>query len=151
MDRAEYHKRIAELFTANIPHCHAMGFNQGHVEEGKVVLKLEYQPFMLGNPEHGLVHGGVLTSLIDSAAGMAACSVVDESERVVTLDLRIDYLRPAVKEQTMVAEAECYRLTTHIAFIKAISYQSDPEKPVATGQATFMRLAGSPKAARADS
>lgn len=141
-----YLERIHTLFTERVRHCRALGMQAVSVDAGRVELRMEYRPFMLGNIEQGLIHGGVLSSFIDTASGMAACTVVAEAERVVTLDLRIDNMRPALRDQTLFARAECYRLTPRIAFIRACAWQDGPERPVAVSQSTFMRLSGTGEA-----
>jgi acyl-coenzyme A thioesterase PaaI-like protein len=55
-----------------------------------------------------------------------------------TLDLRIDYLRPAAALKDLLAEAECYRVTRHVAFVRGVCHQGDAERPVANLTATFI-------------
>ncbi|WP_205700932.1 PaaI family thioesterase [Jeongeupia sp. USM3] len=61
---------------------------------------------------------------------------------IATLDLRIDYLRPAKPDAPIFCTAECYRLTEHIAFTRATAFQDDIAKPVAYAVATFARGTG---------
>jgi len=58
--------------------------------------------------------------------------------KVATLDLSIDYLRPAKPGETVIASADCYKTTHHIAFVRAVAHDGDVNDPVATSQATFM-------------
>ena len=51
-------------------------------------------------------------------------------EAIATLDLRIDYLKPATIGEDLFARAECYRLTRQIAFVRSVAYQRDPQQPV---------------------
>lgn len=134
--------RVGEYFTKVVPHCRLLGIEPVKVASGNVKLLLPYQGYMLGNAEFGFLHGGVLTSLLDTASAMAALTMVDETEHVVTLDLRIDNMRPAIFNKPLYAQAECFRLTTHIAFVRARCYQQNKNKWVATSQSTFMRLLG---------
>jgi len=55
-----------------------------------------------------------------------------------TLSLRIDYQRAAKPGKTVMAEAVCYKTTRHVAFIRAIAHDGDPDDPVATAQSCFM-------------
>ena len=62
-------------------------------------------------------------------------------EAHVTLDLRVDYLRPAVPERTVIGRGECYRLTRSIAFVRGIAHDGDPDDPVAHVAGTFIGMA----------
>lgn len=68
-----------------------MGMEVERMQEGVSRLRMPLLPQYLNSS--GIVHGGVLASLIDSAAGAAAFSVVPADEYVVTLDLNVSYLR----------------------------------------------------------
>ena len=57
---------------------------------------------------------------------------------IVTLDLRLDYMRPAVKGETVVARCECVKLTRQIAFVRGIAHGGDDIRPIAQSAATFM-------------
>ena len=57
---------------------------------------------------------------------------------IVTLDLRLDYMRPALKGKTVIARCECVKLTRQIAFIRGVAHGGDPERPIAHSAATFM-------------
>ena len=70
------------------------------------------------DPDTGVIHGGVLTAVLDNASGMAVPRAqLSEAQRAIaTLDLRIDYMRPAKPLEDLLVEAECYQLTRAIAF-----------------------------------
>jgi len=57
------------------------------------------------------VHGGVISTLLDTAAGLSAMSAVSKTTPVATLDLRIDYLKPTCPGDEIIGEAHCFRLT----------------------------------------
>ncbi len=60
---------------------------------------------------------------------------------IVTLDLRLDYMRPAGKGETVIARCECVKMTRKIAFIRGIAHGGDPARPIAHSAATFMTSA----------
>jgi acyl-coenzyme A thioesterase PaaI-like protein len=59
-----------------------------------------------------------------------------------TLDLRVDYLRPATPGKTVVGRGECYRITRSIAFVRGQAHDGDPADPLAHVAGTFMALEG---------
>ena len=79
-----------------------------------------------------------MTTLLDSVCGMATMSARQPPERIVTLDLRIDYQRPATPELDLFARAEVTKMTRTIAFLSAVAYQDDPKDTVALATGTFM-------------
>ena len=80
----------------------------------------------------------MLTVLADSACGLAVGAALTERMPYATLDLRMDYLRPAGPEHEVFCEAHCYRVTRSVAFVRAEVWQQDRSQPIATAQATFM-------------
>ena len=57
---------------------------------------------------------------------------------LVTIDLRLDYLRPALKGETVIARCECYKLTRQIAFVRGVAHGGDEQRPIAHATGTFM-------------
>lgn len=121
------------------PHCSTLGMKLVEVEDQAVILLLPYCEKLIGDPERKIIHGGAITSLIDSACGTAVFQAQKSMRAMATLDLRIDYMRPSPAGEDVYALAECYHLTPRIAFVRATAYNDDPNQPVATGMATFMR------------
>jgi acyl-coenzyme A thioesterase PaaI-like protein len=58
--------------------------------------------------------------------------------RIATLDLRIDYLRPAEPPRDVRARAECYKAGKQVAFVRAIAFHDDDQAPIASAAGTFM-------------
>ena len=76
--------------------------------------------------------------LIDTASGSAVWCKMGHFQTIVTHDLRLDYLRPAVEGETVVARCQCYKLTRSIGFVRGVAHGGDPERPIAHSAATFM-------------
>jgi uncharacterized protein (TIGR00369 family) len=85
-----------------------------------------------------VLHGGVVTAMLDETCGMAAQLALDGSRAIATLDLRIDYQKPATPGLDIKAHSLCYRVTRSIAFVRATAYQDAENDPVATATACFM-------------
>jgi len=114
-----------------------------------LLLRTPYRAELVGDPDTGVIAGGVVTTLLDSACGWATAAALKEPTSIATLDLRIDYMRPAAPGKDIFATAHCYKLTRSVAFVRAIAYDVDPSDPVAAAQAAFMldSNAGRPKGA----
>ncbi|KAF0814261.1 hypothetical protein IGB42_01160 [Andreprevotia sp. IGB-42] len=123
----------------HLPHCQLLGIKHVASHAGSVTLSLPFADAIIGNPQTRVLHGGVITTLIDTASGSAIYTLLAEPEAVATLDLRIDYLRPAKPDEQVFCTAECYRMSEHIAFTRATAYQGDIDKPVAYAVGTFAR------------
>jgi uncharacterized protein (TIGR00369 family) len=150
MDPAERSKLQLELvrrFSAAVPHNHALGIKVVTVTPAESLFELPYDAKLVGNPDTGVLHGGVITALLDGVSGCAVFAARTEMTPIATLDLRIDYLRPAEVGQTVRAKATCYKTTRNVAFTRAVAYHDDPDDPIAHSVGTFM-LATSPGKAK---
>lgn len=125
-------------FIDAVPHNHALGMQVESMERGAAVFRLPYRADLVGNPESGVLHGGVVTALLDACSGAAVFSALPRLSPIATLDLRCDFLRPAEPLRELVARAECYRLTRNVAFTRALAHHGDATAPVAAAAGTFM-------------
>ncbi len=132
------HQVMADNLHNYIPHAQDIGMRVIDIAKGMALMALDYRDELLGDPERGLVHTGVITSIIDTACGFAVITDVNKPISIATLDLRTDYLRPALRDKTIFVQAECYRTTRHIAFVRAKAWQDSEERLVATSSSVFM-------------
>lgn len=132
---------LAPMFVEGTPHAKFLGIKFVAIDIGRATLSLPYDKKLVGNVDTGILHGGVLTALLDQASGLAAVSSFEDVMPVATLDLRIDYMRASEPGKTLIAEAHAYKTTRHIAFVRAIAHDGDVDNPVATSQASFMTTA----------
>ena len=86
----------------------------------------------------GVLASGAIVSLIDTASGTSVWVTLDTFTPIVTVDLRLDYLRPALKGETIVARCECVKVTRRIAFVRGAAHGGDESRPIALSAATFM-------------
>jgi uncharacterized protein (TIGR00369 family) len=121
-----------------VPHAEALGMMLVEVGDGYGITKMPYAAHLAGNPETGVVHGGVITSLLDHSCGIAVQSRVRSFGGIATLDLRIDYMKPATAGEDIYAFVECYRVTKSIAFVRGVAYHGDRNDPIAAVTAAFM-------------
>ena len=129
---------IASGMALASPHMRQLGIRFVSVEPGLAIAMVPYRDDLVGDPTTGVLHGGVVTTLLDSTAGAAVFSKVAGFLPIATLDLRIDYLRPSTPQLALYARVECYKLTRNVAFARGTAYNGDERDPVASMAATFM-------------
>ena len=129
--------RIGSILES-LPHNVKLGIRMAEIAPGRCTMYVEFRPELVGDPSRGVLHGGVVTTLIDATAGAAVYTAVPTETALATLDMRIDYLKPAEPDKRLYASAELYRLTRRIAFVRASAYQDDAENRVAHCAASFM-------------
>tara|TARA_E500000318_G_scaffold78156_1_gene73066 strand:+ start:24014 stop:24502 length:489 start_codon:yes stop_codon:yes gene_type:complete len=108
-----------------------------------VEIRMPFNPDFCLDEEGTMLHGGVLTALLDSAFGLANFLAIEDVQTMATLDLRVDYLRPARSRTDVIVFAECYRETRHIAFGSGkIWFDTGDCEEVARGSAAFALTRG---------
>lgn len=100
-------------------------------------LACPFAPGFLMDADAGLVSSGPIISLVDAAAGAAVIARTREWRGMATLDLHIDYLRPAQAGEALHARAQCHHVTRKVAFTRCDVHGGDPERPIATATASF--------------
>lgn len=130
--------QIAQRMVESAPQALALGMELVFVERGRGALRLPWREDIVGDPDTGVIAGGVVTTLLDHVCGLAVTSYWPDRIPTATLDLRIDYMRAAAPRAAVIGEAHCYKITRSIAFVRATAHDGDPDDPVATAQGTFM-------------
>lgn len=121
-----------------LPFARELGMRLISSGDGEAVLSIPYDPRMIGDPESRVISGGVVTALLDTCGGVAVMASRTRPVSAATLDLRIDYMRPATPERVLYARASCFRETRSITFVRASAYHDTPDAPVATAIGAFM-------------
>ena len=86
----------------------------------------------------GVLHGGVITAMLDESCGMAVELALDGTRAIATLDLRIDYQKPAIAGLDVRAHSVCTRVARSIAFVHSTAHQVPEDDPITTATACFM-------------
>lgn len=110
------------------------------VEPGRVEISAPYRPEL--TQQHGFFHGGVTTTLADSACGYAALTLMAAGSEVLSVEFKINLLAPAAGER-LVARAHVIRSGRTVSVCQADVFGVDgagAETHCATMVATMMRV-----------
>ena len=129
---------FVQQFVSLLPHAQALGisFVSCDLDAGRCVLTTPWREELVGDPDTGVIHGGVIAALLDTLG--AAAALTRNIRLQATLDLRIDYLRSAAPRLALIGEAECHRVTRHVAFVRGVCHQGDVARAVANLTATII-------------
>ena len=137
-------EQIAQMWNARgtglITH---MALEIEEVSTEGVRVRMPFNPDFCVDSDENLLHGGILTALLDSVFGLANFVAIDGISTMATLDLRVDYLRPAHSRADVIVHAHCFRKTRHIAFdAGSVWFDGHEESEIARGTASFILTRG---------
>ena len=101
-------------------------------------LILPYDDKLIGVEETRVIASGPIISLMDMATSVAIWIRLGRFQHQATLDMRVDYLRPATPGRAITGRGECYRTTKSIGFVRGTAHDGDPADPVAHVSGTFI-------------
>lgn len=110
---------------------HAMG-------DDWLELALPYSQELIGDEDSGVIASGPIIAMMDVATSLVVWQRIGAFAPHATLDLRIDYLRPARPGNVVIGRVECLRVARSIAFTRGIAHDGDADDPIAHVAATFM-------------
>ena len=113
--------------------------------ENWVELDLPWREDLVGEVDRGILASGPIISMLDMASGLAIWSTKGVFAPIATLDLRVDYQRPARKDAAVTGHVECYRVSKSAAFVRGFAHDGDPDDTVATMTAVFMSIGTDPR------
>ena len=122
----------------NVGHGRALGIEYRDSGEHWVELALPWREELVGVPDSGILASGAIVSLVDTAGGASIWMALGHFQPIVKIDLRLYYLRPSIKVETVIARCECYKLTHSIGFVRGVAHGGDAEHPIAQATGTFM-------------
>ena len=101
-------------------------------------LTLPWRSELVGDPARDVLASGPIITLMDMATSFSVWQKRGAFVSHATLDLRVDYLRPAVPGRAVVGRGECYRLTRALSFVRGQAHDGDPADPIAHVVGSFM-------------
>jgi uncharacterized protein (TIGR00369 family) len=128
-------QRLREAFE-RVPFAHLLGIELGEMRRGEAVLHLEVRDELKQN--NGVVHGGVIASLMDSAAAFAILTLLEANQTSTTVDLTVHYLRPLFRGR-ITAKARVVRAGRRIMVI-TVDILDETKTIAATALTSFIRL-----------
>jgi len=125
--------QLHEVF-ARIPFANFLGIKLDGLQHGSATLSLETREEL--TRDGGLIHGGVLASLIDTASAFATLTLIEPEQRAVTIDLTVHYLR-AVTGGTIKAHARALRAGRRV-IVLSVEVTNQDGALMATAVTTYL-------------
>ena len=146
---AEFVAGLTTLFEERIAFNRVIGLRIDRIAPERVTGRLEMRPELIGHYAHHRLHGGVISATLDAMAGLAVMAAIgarhmDETPadrlrrfgKLGTIDLRIDYLRPAIGAR-FTLDAEVLRLGSRVASTR-MGFRDAEGKLLATGSSAYI-------------
>ena len=128
------HAKFKNICEEIIPFNRFLGIKLAKVSKGKIRLMLPFRKEFIGDPGRPAIHGGVLSTLMDTAGGAAAWTLLNHGDRLSTVDLLVDYLLPATTADLQ-ADAEVIRIGNRVAVVQISVRQK--RKLITHGRAVY--------------
>lgn len=140
----EAEQKLREIFEQHIPFNRVLGLRMESMDAKAPRLRFDMRPELVGNPTRGILHGGVISSVLDVVGGAALCiALIEKSDarkvefpNIGTIDLRVDYLRPG-RGRHFIATGRVVRMGSRIAVVH-MELENDAAGLIATGSAAYV-------------
>ncbi|WP_353472996.1 PaaI family thioesterase [Salipiger sp. H15] len=128
---------LSDDLILRLPQARALGLEIVSFGDGRAEIRMPFSGQLVGDPETGVIHGGAVSTLMDTCGGASVMAHPLVEGHTATISLRIDYLRAATPGQGITARAECHHVTRSVAFVRAVALDEDESRPVAMATGTF--------------
>lgn len=133
--------RLISMMSKN-GHNALIGVHYNRHGDNWCELELPYDKRLVSDSATGIMASGPIFTMMDMVTSMSIWLRTHQFRPQATLDLRVDYLRPAEPGKSVIGRGECYALTRSIAFVRGFAHDGDPARPVAHVAGTYMFTAG---------
>lgn len=131
------HATITRIVERLIPFNRHLGLRVCGLAEGAATIELPYRDELIGNPLLPSLHGGAIAMLLDATGGAAVWTRVSRDDLISTIDLRVDFLRPA-RPEPLVARGRVVRLGNRVGVVELrASHAGEEERPIAAGTGVY--------------
>ena len=128
---------LSDLIENGLPFQKMLGIRVSEIEEGRVRLFIPFREDLIGDARRPAIHGGVISTLADVCAGFAVWTRCALTDRIATIDLRVDYLRPAGAAD-LYAEATVRLLGNRVGNAQVVLWSAEaPDAHVAEGRGVY--------------
>ena len=143
--KADYHALVAKVLREHIPFNRVLGIEVESHDPSAPKLRFDMRPELIGNARRGILHGGVISAVLDAAGGYAIMLALAKEPKpaeklafpnIGTIDLRVDYLRPG-RGKHFIATGRVVRLGNRIA-VTHMELANDEGELIATGGAAYV-------------
>ena len=137
-------QKLRDIFEQHIPFNRVLGLRMESMDADAPRLRFDMRPELVGNPNRGILHGGVISAVLDVVGGAAVClKLIENSDpgkiefpNIGTIDLRVDYLRPG-RGRHFIATGRVVRMGSRIAVVH-MNLENDTAELIATGSAAYV-------------
>jgi len=129
--------KMAELVEHGLPFHELLGIKAVELREGYAKLCVPFRPELIGDPRRPALHGGVISTLVDVCGGFAIWTRCAMDDKIATIDISVDYLRPAPAAD-LYAEADVRLLGNRVGNAHVVVWSAGaPEVHLAEGRAVY--------------
>lgn len=126
---------LIKLLYERIPYYSTLGFELQEISNGEAIFEIQIRKELTQN---GMIHGGVLASLVDSTCACAAFSLILPNGYATTIDLQVEFLK-TVSNGRLKAKAKCVKSGKNIFFCKAEIWNENGDL-ICTGSSQLLRI-----------
>ncbi len=135
IERCRRESDVDPLFEA-IPFARYLGI-RAHIEADILVTTLAFRERNIGNPALPALHGGVIGTLLETAAILQLLWEHETDKIPKTINLTVDYLRPGAPRDTF-ARGVISKQGRRVANVSVESWQEHQDKPIASANCHFL-------------
>jgi len=147
IDKPGFRDTLIDWFENGIPFNKFLGLKVDVIEPGYGVLRAPWNDHLIGDASRPAIHGGVFSTLLDTTGGFVCFSMLEgTNDRMSTIDLRVDYLRPGPPNADILCEGRVVRMGNRVAVAQMEIYSGElpprdlpirERQPLATGQGVY--------------